>query len=231
MSKENYEAKLPLLEALPSEEVRVPDLPVDVYLQEAENLSVIASEDKEALTAVGLDWETYGEDLPVRAGALRHAQSQWVKTRYSQEEARKEWNRLSPLAYEERNDLLATFRFAFRRRADLLGRVSEITDGTGHHDMVQDLSDLAALGEAGTQELEAIHFDVTRLTQAAEQADQMAALLAQANGERFDDSAAKVLRDRAYTHLKAAVDEVRVTGRYIFRKDGRARAYASNYWR
>ena len=79
MSKENFETKLPVLETLPADQVRTPDLPVDVYLQEAENLSVIAIEDQEALSGAGLDWEGYGEDLPVRAGALRHAQSLWVK--------------------------------------------------------------------------------------------------------------------------------------------------------
>ena len=46
MSKENFETKLPVLEAMPHDEVRIPDIPVDVYLQEAENLSVIAEEDK-----------------------------------------------------------------------------------------------------------------------------------------------------------------------------------------
>ncbi len=232
MSKENFETKLPVLETLPADEVRTPDLPVDVYLQEAENLSVIAIEDKEALAGAGLDWEGYGEDLPVRAGALRHAQSLWVKNRYTQEEAQREWNEKSEHAYEERDDLLTTFRFAFRRRPDLLGRVREITDGTGHHDMIQDLSDIAALGQAGEAELNAIHFDLGRLTQAAALADDMAALLARANGEMADNPAAKLMRDRAFTHLKEAVDELRVTGRYVFRKHkDRVKAYGSAYFR
>ena len=56
MSKENYQNKLPVLEALSPEEVRLPVIPVDVYLQEAEDLHVIAVEDKRALTGAGLDW-------------------------------------------------------------------------------------------------------------------------------------------------------------------------------
>ena len=232
MSKENFETKLPVLEAMPSNEIRTPDIPVDVYLQEAENLSVIATEDKKSLTASGLDWKMYGEDLAVRAGALRYAQSLWIKDRYTQEEAQKEWKERSPQAYEERNDLLAAFRFAFRRRPDLLGRVREVTDGTGHADMIQDLSDLATLGGAGTKELKAINFDMGRLTEAATSADELAVVLARANGEEADSSGSKLLRDRAFTHLKEAVDEVRVTGRYVFRKDiGRVKAYGSEYFR
>ena len=68
MSKENFETKLPVLEAMLPGEIRIPTIPIDVFLQEAENLSVIAVEDKKALTDSGLDWKMYGEDLPVRAG-------------------------------------------------------------------------------------------------------------------------------------------------------------------
>ena len=232
MSKENYQTKRPVLDAIPAEEVRTPDMPVDVFLQEAEDLGVIAAEDKAALTGVGLDWKVYGGDLPVRAGALRYAQSLWIKSRYTQEEARKEWSEASPAAYEERNDLLAAFRFAFRRRPDLLGRVKQITGGSGHQDMIQDLSDLAALGEAGATELKAMRFDKSRLAQAAVLADEMATLRARANGQTADDSLTKLMRDRAYTHLKGAVNEVRTTGRYVFRKDKeRSKAYASEYRR
>ena len=127
---------------------------------------------------------------------------------------------------------MASFRFAFRRRPDLLGRVREVTDGTGHADMIQDLSDLATLGQAGAEELKAINFDMDRLTQGAALADELAVVLARANGEEADNSDSKELRDSAYAHLKDAVDEVRVTGRYVFRKDrNRARAYASDYKR
>ena len=42
----------------------------------------------------------------------------------------------------------------------------------------------------------------------------------------------KKIRDQAYTHLKEAVDEIRETGRYVFRQDKkRVRAYASVYRR
>ncbi len=46
MSKENYDTKLVVLEVLPQEEVKSPTIPVDVFMQEAENLFVWAEEDK-----------------------------------------------------------------------------------------------------------------------------------------------------------------------------------------
>ena len=56
-----------------------------MYLQEAENLYHWCLEDKEALTDKNIDWSMV-EDLPVRCGALREAQSRWITTRFSHEE-------------------------------------------------------------------------------------------------------------------------------------------------
>jgi len=65
-----------LLKTIPTEEVETPTLPVDVFLQEAENLAKWAEIDKEELTKVGIAQENLN-DLTVRAGALREAQSLW----------------------------------------------------------------------------------------------------------------------------------------------------------
>ena len=54
--------------------------------------------------------------------------------------------------------------------------------------------------------------DLTLLDQAAETANDMADLLGQATVEREDNSAARVIRDKAFTHLKEVVDEVRNCG-------------------
>ncbi len=55
MSKENYDAKLAVLEALPLEIVKPPKTPIDAYLQEAEDQYVWALEDKATLKSKGLD--------------------------------------------------------------------------------------------------------------------------------------------------------------------------------
>ncbi|WP_025665358.1 hypothetical protein [Aquimarina megaterium] len=232
MSKENYDTKLVVLEALPQEAVKSPTIPVDVFMQEAENLFVWAEEDKETLVAKGLDWQMYAEDLPTRTGACRYAQAVWMKERYSQEEAAKAWREESPKAYEFRNDLLADLRFAFRKRMDLLARVRAIADGEGDADMIQDLMDISVLGKANIAELEKAKYDLSNFDIAAQQSDALAELLAKANGATLDNSKAKEIRDRAYTHLKEAIDELRATGKYAFRKDPeRYKGYVSRYKR
>lgn len=219
MSKENYDSKLALLEALPLDDVQPPRTPVDIILQAAENLWVWAQEDQQALISKGIDWALYGEDLSIRAGACRYAQAIWMKERYSQEEAAKLWKEESPKAYALRDDLLADLRFAYRKRTDLLARVRAITDGDGDADMIQDLTDISVLAKANTQELMVINYDLDTLDLAEQKSGELAETLAKANGSRLDNSKAKETRDRAYTHLKEAMDEVMNTGKYAFRKD------------
>ena len=232
MSKENYEAKLVVLEALSQELVKAPAQPVDVVLQEAENLFIWVQEDKEVLISKGLAWETFVKDLPARTGACRYAQALWAKERYNQEAAAKAWKKEAPKAYTFRSDLLADLRFAFRKRPDLLSRVREITDGDGDADMIQDLMDISVLGKANIPELKAINYDLSCFDLAAQQSDELAELLAKANGAILDNSKAKDLRDRAFTHLKEAIDEIRDTGKYAFRKDPeRYKGYISRYRR
>ncbi|WP_108869383.1 hypothetical protein [Aquimarina aquimarini] len=230
MSKQNYDTKLSLLESMLSENALPPRTPIDVVVQEAENLYVWIQEDKEALTNIGLDWDTYAEDLPIRAGACRYAQGVWMKERYDREDAVKVWNAKSPDAYTFRNDLLADLRFAFRKRSDLIARVRAIADGSGDADMIQDLVDISVLAKANTAELTTINYDMTRFDQAEQQADELAELLGKANGAILDNSKAKDIRDKAYTHLKEAIDEIRDTGKHLFRKHPeRYQGYISRY--
>ena len=230
MSKINYDAKLATLEALSIDQIQVPKTPMDAYLQEAEDLYVWIQQDKEALESKGLDWTTYVEDLPIRTGAARHAQAFWLAERYGQEEATRVWKEESPKAYEFRNDLLADFRFSYRKRPDLLARVRAIAEGESDADMIQDLSDISALGRANPSELEDSRFDLTLLDTAEQKSGELAELLAQANGTRLDNSKAKEMRDRAFTHLKEVMDEIKDTGKYVFRKNPeRYKGYISKY--
>nr|WP_321353767.1 hypothetical protein [uncultured Draconibacterium sp.] len=228
---EDYNAKLAEIEAIPNEEVKEPGMPVDVALQEAENLYHWSLDDAEELAVVGII-RTQIEDLPVRAGACREAQSIWNKDFRSQQEAQEEWAVQAPLAYEFHDDLLASMRFAYRKNDALLSRVSAIADGGGHADMIQDLNDIAVLGRENPDPLTAIGFDLTQLQRAAELADTLADLLAEANGDKADPNESKIIRDKAYIHMKELVDEIREAGKYVFRKNpNRLKGYSSDYWR
>lgn len=228
---DDYNDLLADIQAIPDEETTEPTLPVDVALQEAENLHHWSLDDAAALEVVGITADMISA-LPVRAGACREAQSIWNKDYRSQQEAQKQWAEQAPDAYTLRDDLLASMRFAYRKDEALLSRVSAITEGGGHADMIQDLNDIAVLGRENTDRLTAIGFDLDQLDLAATRADELADLLAEANGDKADANQSKLIRDKAYTHLKAQVDEIREAGKYVFRKDpNRLKGYASDYWR
>lgn len=228
---DDYNAKLDVILSIPDEDVQIPAIPVDVALQEAENLHHWSLDDAAALAVVGITANKI-KDLPVRAGACREAQSIWNKDYRSQQEAQKQWAEQAPEAYAFRNDLLASLRFAYRKDDGLLSRVNAITEGSGHADMIQDLNDIAVLGRENPDPLTAIGFDLTQLDLAATRADELADLLAEANGDKADPNESKLIRDKAYTHLKELVDEIREAGKYVFRNDkNRLKGYSSDYWR
>lgn len=231
MSKTNFDEKLIEIQAIPDADVKKPNMPVAEAVQESENLFAWCMDDQASLTKAGLDW-TLVEDLPLRAGACRYAQSIWARESKSQEEAQKEWKEKAPEAFDFRDQLLHDFTFAYRKIPELLAKVQTIRDGSSNADMLQDFSDMNVFGKDNPDPLAKIGFDITDLDRAAETADQLSAVLALANGEEGDDVDAKELRDKAYSFMKLAVDEIRNTGQYVFwRDEGRKKGYVSSYFR
>lgn len=229
MSKETYDAALPAIQAIPDSSVKEPDIPVAIALQEAEDLKEWCTNDKDVLVKAGLDW-TLVENLPQRIGALRYIQSQWAKDYLTQEAAQKEWKEKSPAAYGLRDDLVHHLLHGYHNIPDLLSKTQKIAEGSGHADMIQDLSDLSVLGKANPEPLKKINLDMTLLDKAATLSDEMAALLAKANGERQSDNNLKIVRDKAYTYMKQAVDEIRRNGHYVFwHNTDREKGYTSKY--
>jgi hypothetical protein len=182
--KENYDKKIDEIKAIQEDQIKTPNnIPVDVYIQEANNLYQWCLDDKETLTALGLNWELV-TDLPARASALKEAESRWNKQRYAGKEWAKKWQKESPIAYDLRDEISQWFRFAFRKHDDLLMRLAHFLEGKGHAHMNQSLSNLAGLGKANPLLLKKINFDMTLLDRADEYSTRMRELLAEANTER-----------------------------------------------
>ncbi|MCY1722436.1 hypothetical protein OU798_18955 [Prolixibacteraceae bacterium Z1-6] len=227
--KQDYDACYNAFMAIPDVEVKAPEISVESAVQENENLYFWSLDDKAELMAAGLP-ETTIDALPERNGACRVAESLWKRERYTPHDAQKEWAERSPAAYQLRDQLLHTFRYAFRNNKQLLGRVNAISDGYGDADMIQDLSDLTALGEKNPEPLQLINFDFTLFGTASTSADELAIVLARANGEKEIDNEVKITRDRAYTYMKQAADEIKNCGRYVFWKnEARLKGYRNIY--
>lgn len=227
---DDYNAEIETIRAIPDDKTLEPAMPVDTYLQESENLAKWSLMDAEALATISITLAMLNK-LPVRAGALREAQSIWVKDHNSQQDAQREWAEAAPEAFAMRDQLLHDFRYAYRNDAAILARVAEIAEGDSNADMIQDLNDLSLLGKSNTAPLEAINFSLEKLEAAATASDELANILALANGDKSLQNESKVIRDKAYTHLKELVDEIRNAGKYLFWKnEKRYKGYVSQWW-
>ena len=231
MSQADFLEMQPLFSAITGDALKKPNIPMPIFLQEAENLLVAATHDKDALLEAGFD-VLWLESMPAKIGALNQAESIWFKERDKRDEAQKSWDTQAPEAYALRDQLLRSMRYAYRNHPDLMDKVVAIAEGAGHADMIADLHKLAVLGRDFAEPLVAIKLDLALLDRAQDTADEMGTLLALLMGERSLGSAPRLARDQAYTLLKQAVDEVRACGQYVFWNDERRRdEYSSHYLR
>lgn len=231
MSKENFETLKGTIEAIDPADTKIPNMPVETFLQEASDLESWSKTDQSQLEAAGVP-TAYFDELGTRIGALRYAESEWTDEQFSKEEAQQKWEEEEPKAYDLKNQIEHSFRYAFRKRPDLLRKVQAVEEGNSNADLIQDLSDLASLGKSNLPLLKAINFDEAKLDKAANDATDLSRLLAKANGERITDNGLKIMRDKAYTYVKELVDELYEAGKYVFWKDEeRKKGYKSNYRR
>jgi len=229
-TKEAFEKEKDAIEAISSEEAKEPTMPIGQYMYEADKLYTHSIKDKDSLVAVGLD-ALIIDAIPQRNQALRYAQSIWAEDYDELSQSAIEWNELRPQGEELKAVLLHTFRFAYRNDANMQARINRIAEGSGNADTIQDLHDLAILGKENSAPLIAVNYDVTTLDAAADLAVKMSRSLAEAKDNREQINELKITRDKAFTHLKRAVDEVRNYGKFAFwRNDDKLKGYRSEYY-
>ena len=227
----DYEKKLDEIRAIPDRLVKTPYYPVDVFIQEARNLQQWIQQDRDKLIAAGIPAKLI-DDLTARANALLVAQGNWIGEYKTRSEAQAVWNEKAPEAFDFRDSLIHACRYAYRNNPEILGWVSYIGEDNGNADMLEDLHNISVLGKKNPEPLKAIGFDMTQLDRAAQLAVELGGVLAKANGETQSDQEAKMIRDKAYTYLKEAMDEIQDCGKYLFwRDEARLKGYSSAYRR
>jgi len=229
---EDYNMKIEVIKNITDDQIKVPQIvPMGIYIHEAEYLYKWCQYDKEELTAKGLDW-TVVEDLPVRCGALREAESLWQIKQGLRREAEKIWVRESPKGYALRDELIHHFKYAFRNNSLLIGWVRDIAGSLTHSGMIRGLKDLSALGKANRELLTNIGFDLKLLDLASQTSADLYLKNSAGSWKSEDYLEARKIRNQAYTHVKESVDLVRKYGRYVFwRTPARLKGYRSNYRR
>jgi len=208
-----------------------PNVPVNVVVQEADDLYLWCQDDQEQLILAGLEWNQVSL-IPVCAKMCREFQSKWLKNYKSTDKIKLEWDTKSPEALNLHSELLHDFGFAFRKDEQLLAQIKEIAQTQSRASLVQGLNDLAKLGREHVALLESINFDPMKLETASRLAPEMADLIARIECNKKLSDESKTMRDQTYAFLKYLIDEVRVCGKYKFRKNPeRLAGYLSDYWK
>jgi hypothetical protein len=224
MSEELITAKLNEINSIPDLEATSPTIPVSVVLQEAANLYEWCLKDKDILCAAGLDWKLV-EDLTARAGALRVSQAKWTSQYKSYQDCQAEWKIAAPVAFNLRDELVHHFYHALYNIPNEYSKVQRIDEGSSN-------ADISELGMKHSEALKTIGMDLSLLDTARAKSFELAGLLAKVNGAITETSPMLAVRNKAYTHLKSALDEIRRVGQYVFwRNDMRLKGYSSVYLR
>lgn len=207
------------LNALPHDKVRRIVMPIATALQEAQDLLELCRIPTVtvALEEVGMK-PGFDRELEVRIQAAREAQSAWIAAR--ERIKPKELLELETEAVSLRRRMLAASRFNLRDVREAQVALATIRGGNGVDDLVQDLFDLASVCVKYAPAFDADRsFDVDEHIDKARTLGRRLSHVVSSVRLGTDATAARELRDRAFSYMQELVNEIRFAGRYAFRDD------------
>jgi hypothetical protein len=214
------------------DKIITPIIPVDITIGEAGQLNQFATKDEPELLAKGLK-EGLIQQLTPSAKFLQEKQSIWISVYQSALSSTEAWEEKIDDARLLQRELKHDFQFAYRNHPDILKRLKNIIDGSGNMDLIQDLSDYSAFAGQYPEPLTAILYDTDKTVRAKQLSLDLVDLMNKVDGVKDSKNRPeKIMRDRAYTHLKQLVDEIRAYGKYAFWNDEeKQKRYSSEYQR
>lgn len=232
MSRTDLAGKRALLEAMSPEQLCEPsNIPVAIYLREAEQMVAAGRRDLQLLERIGFGGEML-DDLRIRIGALREAESIHRSNRYGRGAAWKSWAEAADHGRWLLKGLRAALLLAYRNDKELASRVRAGSKGRSAAALVQGLSNLATLGRENSEPLRGINFALSRLDEAAALADELGEFLGRADNEKESSHMCREIRDAAYSHLKEGLKELRDHALYALAEDKERKLdYTSQYLR
>lgn len=210
------ENALKFIESITRENTIEPTIPIDTYLQEAENLVLWAKDDINELAKVGISQKNIDE-LIVRIDICRKVQTSWIHYKKTQSELDKNWKKELQAGKDIHRELVHYFSFAFRNDVALSKKLKRIKKANKIASLIQTLSNLSYFGESHKDLLEKVSFDFQLLEKASNLSHQLGHLASEYHANKWNIKDNKRFRDKTYTYLKLCVDEIRDAGKFVFR--------------
>lgn len=213
------------------DQIRTPNLPVPVALQEANDLLTYCRKPHihARLVSVG-QLADFADELDRRIKFTRQAQSDWVNVR--DQIKSDELIALEEQANRLRSTMIAAGRYNLRTR-DSQATLSQIRGGDSVADLVQDLSDLSTLFDRNRSAFEAdTSIDAPSLITESRALSERLSSGVSTERVGSEPTATRLLRDRAFTYMDDFVTELRSAGRYAFRLEpATVKQFSSKYKR
>ena len=204
--------------AIPEKDCRNMIMTQEDTIAESEMYFVIENEDFDKLTHAGLN-PKYIKSLNARVGAFAYAAAQYELLLDDENEAAKIWKEKFPLGVELRRKLLVDLEFAYRKDDELKQRVEEIKEGRGNRDQILDLLASYIMAKEHPEPLQQINFDFSKAEEAKKLHDELEDAHARAILDKSKQPESMKIRDKAYTYLKEATDEIQEYRQYVFHDD------------
>ena len=197
-----------------NDEIKVPYIRADTYIQEAFELKEWSIEDRDILIKFGLPSETI-DQLGIKTEAFQEALLLWKRLQNTNSEAAKNWQQLHEECINIKKEMLHLFRFAFHNNKPLLSLTEKIAKRRNNPALMQDLANMHIMATENMNLLIPVGFTHEKLNRLGKLSDIAPDALAMSNCERRDHSE-KDLKDRFYTVLKKDIDEIRRFGKFVF---------------
>ena len=221
---------LDTIQAIPKDQIIATSIPIDIFLQEAENLALWSCDDIDQLSTVGVTHKVI-DDLKLRINACREAQTHWIKIKKITPDVQKQWKEQADIGWALQDELIRYFHFAFRHDKALMETLKRYKRENVLVNMFMNLVSLAQLGNKNKELLLSVNMDLEKLTTAEQLAQELRELWSLSKLSRTDKHNHKILRDKAYTYLKQLVDEIRSCGKFLFHDNPeRLQGYKVDYF-
>lgn len=208
--------------------IKKPDIPIAVYIQEAENLYVWCQDDRDKLNRIGISDDFINEIKPL-SKKLNDFQTELYAKRNSSSENQKKIKALVIEGETIRSDLIHAFRYLFRNYRAIIRSLKDLKKSKSQATLIQDLFNLNQLSSDYGDILRKDDRIPATIKRSEIVARELSHYIAAKKAEKSSVEI-RENRDLAYTELKNVVDEIREAGKFLFKKnEERYLGYCSLY--
>ncbi|MCT4614021.1 MAG: hypothetical protein N4A49_03990 [Marinifilaceae bacterium] len=224
-----YQQILEELLQIPDEEVTLPDTPLDLIIQEAEDLHFDAKKDIIELQKAGLNINIVNE-LPNRINALEIASSKCEYKFRNIDELTEKWQSLAETTYIYRAQLIEYYQDLFLGNTDYINKLEKFRFKENIGNLANDILSLYQLGIEFSEDNKNIDIDSSLISKSKDYSNSLNVLSRKCTETKFVNSESDI-RDRAFWYLKDAVNNIREAGNIAFKNsEDKVLNYKSEYF-